>query len=142
MIKDFVYFSSQKLLNKVIAKQLKAVDFFCGAGGVTCGFKRAGINTIGGIDIDPKFKTTYEINNKNSIFVNKDVSNLKPYLLKKFLPVSINDDSLIFVGCSPCQYYSNLKSDKNKSKAGRLFLEDFKEFVLYYKPRLFRGFLL
>jgi DNA (cytosine-5)-methyltransferase 1 len=121
-------------LNKATAKQLKAIDFFCGAGGVTCGFKLAGINVIGGIDIDPKFKNTYELNNKNSIFVNEDVSNLKPSRLKQFLPVSKNDDHLIFVGCSPCQYFSNLKSDKRKSKAGRLLLEDFKEFVLYYKP--------
>jgi len=31
---------------------IKAIDFFCGAGGVTCGFKQAGINVLGGLDID------------------------------------------------------------------------------------------
>jgi DNA (cytosine-5)-methyltransferase 1 len=116
-----------------LSHQLKAVDFFCGAGGVTCGFKNIGIKVLGGIDIDPKFKDTYELNNE-AIFVNKDVSNLTPSELKNLLSISENDDNLIFVGCSPCQYYSNLKSDKKKSKSGRLLLDDFKEFVLYYKP--------
>jgi len=112
---------------------LRAVDFFCGAGGVTCGFKNAGIEVLGGIDIDSKFKDTYEINN-NAKFINEDVSNLPVKNLAKLLPIKRNDDNLIFVGCSPCQYYSNLKSDKTKSEVGRLLLDDFKKFVLYYKP--------
>lgn len=115
--------------------KLKAVDFFCGAGGVTCGFSQIGINVLGGIDIDSKFEKTYE-QNVNAQFINKDVSklSLNPEVLKELLEVQENDDNLIFVGCSPCQYYSNLKSDKKKSKGGRLLLDDFKEFVLYYKP--------
>lgn len=112
---------------------LRVIDFFCGAGGVSCGFKKAGIKVLGGIDIDHKFKRTYEENNKAKFF-NKDVSNLEPEEFKKWFHISQNEDNLIFVGCSPCQYYSNLKSDKTKSKKGRLLLDDFKEFVLYYKP--------
>lgn len=113
--------------------KLKAVDFFCGAGGVTCGFKNVGIEVLGGIDIDSQFEKTYKENNQAK-FLDKDVSNLNPESLKKLLPIFINQDNLVFVGCSPCQYYSNLKSDKTKSKKGRLLLDDFKEFVLYYKP--------
>ncbi len=114
-------------------KNLKAVDFFCGAGGVTCGFKKVGIEVLGGIDIDSKFKETYELNNEAK-FINKDVSNLDVKELSNLLPIQKNQDNLIFVGCSPCQYYSNLKSDKAKSEEGRLLLDDFKKFVLYYKP--------
>jgi len=32
--------------------KLKAIDFFCGAGGITCGLQQAGIKVLGGIDID------------------------------------------------------------------------------------------
>jgi len=112
---------------------LKAVDFFCGAGGVSCGFKEVGIEVLGGLDIDPQFKKTYEENNE-AIFLNEDVSNLAPEKLGELLPIEKEDNNLIFVGCSPCQYFSNLKSDKAKSKGSRLLLDDFKEFVLYYKP--------
>lgn len=119
--------------NKQDQVKLKAVDFFCGAGGVTYGFREVGITVLAGIDIDPKFRDTYENNNK-ALFINEDVSNLPPEDLTKYITISKNDDNLIFVGCSPCQYYSNLKSDKKKSKEGRLLLDDFKEFVLFYKP--------
>lgn len=118
------------ILNKA---PLKAVDFFCGAGGVSCGFRKIGIKVLGGLDIDPKFKKTYEVNNKAK-FLSVDVSNLPPAKLSNLLPVAKDDDSLIFVGCSPCQYYSNLKSDKTKSKGSRLLLDDFNEFVLFYRP--------
>ena len=125
-------------MKKFAVNQLKAVDFFCGAGGVTCGLRKVGINVIGGLDIDPKFKNTYELNNKGSIFINKDVSNFHPQELQTLLNIQKNDENLIFIGCIPCQYYSNLKSDKTKSKSSRLLLDDFKEFVLFYTP----GFVL
>lgn len=120
-------------MNNNNVKELKAVDFFCGAGGVTCGFLSSGIKVLGGLDIDPKFKKTYEENN-GAKFINEDVSNLAPEKLHELLSIEKDDDNIIFVGCSPCQYYSNLKSDKTKSKKGRLLLDDFKEFVLYYRP--------
>ena len=50
-------------------KKLKAIDFFCSAGGVTCGFKQAGINILGGIDIDPNCQVTYEKIIKQNIYV-------------------------------------------------------------------------
>jgi DNA (cytosine-5)-methyltransferase 1 len=109
------------------------VDFFCGAGGVSCGFNNIGIKVLGGIDIDPQFKKTYEQNN-GATFINEDVSNLPREKLSELLPIERNDSNLIFVGCSPCQYYSNLKSDKTKSEKGRLLLDDFKDFVLHYLP--------
>ena len=113
--------------------ELQAVDFFCSAGGVTCGFKQAGINVLGGIDIDKNCKVTYEKNN-NSKFLLADVSVLPKDEVGKYFNIKKNQDNLIFVGCSPCQYYSNIKTDKTKSKKSRLLLEDFQEFVAYYKP--------
>ena len=31
---------------------IKAVDLFCGVGGLTCGLQKAGIPVVAGIDID------------------------------------------------------------------------------------------
>jgi len=112
---------------------LKALDFFCSAGGVTCGFKQAGINVLGGIDIDPDCKLTYEKNN-DATFLQADVSTLKKEKLREVFKIRRRQRNLIFVGCSPCQYYSNIKTDKSKSSATRLLLEDFQEFVDFYKP--------
>ncbi len=112
---------------------MKALDFFCSAGGVTYGFKQAGIEVVGGIDIDIACKETYEKNN-NTKFLHADISKLQMYALKEEFGVEKNDDEMIFIGCSPCQYYTNLKTDKSKSKDSRMLLEDFQEFVDYYKP--------
>lgn len=112
---------------------LKALDFFCSAGGVTCGLKSAGINVVGGIDIDSSCKETYEKNN-DAKFLTADVSNLEKEAVADFFNITKNDDDLIFVGCSPCQYYSNINTNKSKSTKTRLLLEDFQEFVEYYKP--------
>lgn len=112
---------------------LKAVDFFCSAGGVSCGFKQAGIEVLGGIDIDEKCKETYEKNIKAK-FLCADIASLKKGILTSYFGIERNQDDLIFVGCSPCQYYSNIKTDKTKSKQTRLLLSDFQEFVEYYMP--------
>ena len=113
--------------------KIKAVDFFCSAGGVTCGFKQAGIEVLGGIDIDPACKITYEKNN-DAKYLCADVSNLEKEKIAEVFYIQRNQDDLIFVGCSPCQYYSNIKTDKSKSKKTRLLLADFQEFVDYYRP--------
>jgi DNA (cytosine-5)-methyltransferase 1 len=115
-------------------KQLKAVDFFCCAGGVTSGFIKAGIKVLGGIDIEGAYKETYEKNNEGAKFIQADIAKLSPRSLHKRLGIKKNMDDLIFVGCSPCQYYTNMQTDKTKSATSHLLLEDFKRFVEYYNP--------
>lgn len=34
------------------AHKFKAIDFFCGGGGMTCGLRQAGIDVIAGVDFD------------------------------------------------------------------------------------------
>lgn len=40
-----------------------AIDLFCGAGGLTYGMRKAGIEVVAGIDLDPKMGEVYEANN-------------------------------------------------------------------------------
>lgn len=105
---------------------MKAIDFFCGAGGLSCGFKQAGIKILGGIDIDISFIETYE-NNIKSKFFHSNISDITKKTLIKEFGIYKNQKELIFVGCSPCQYYSNIKTDKTKSGENRLLLEDFQK---------------
>lgn len=115
-------------------KQLVAVDFFCCAGGVTCGFGRAGIKVLGGIDIDISYKETYEKNNKGSKFIHADIACLQPSDLERQLGIKPDMDNLIFIGCSPCQYYTSIQTDKTKSIETRLLLDDFQRFISYFNP--------
>nr|WP_319776216.1 DNA cytosine methyltransferase [uncultured Sphaerochaeta sp.] len=96
-------------------KYLKAVDFFCSIGRMTYGFRQAGIEVIAGIDIDPTCKKKYEYNNRGSKFIEADIKEYTFDKLKSDTGIKINDDELIFIGCSPCQYWSSIKTDKTKS---------------------------
>ncbi|MEW6129314.1 MAG: DNA cytosine methyltransferase [Acidobacteriota bacterium] len=114
--------------------RLKAVDFFCGGGGMTYGFSQAGVEVLAGIDIDLKCKETYELNNRPSKFILADVKKLSEETLKNELGLTRNDDNLIFIGCSPCQYWSIIKTDKTKAEDSKNLLNDFQRFVDYFNP--------
>ncbi|MBQ8678815.1 MAG: DNA cytosine methyltransferase [Treponema sp.] len=115
-------------------KILRAIDFFCGGGGMTNGLKQAGINVIAGVDLDSEAKETYEINNSPAKFVNEDITKLPLEYFEKEFNVQRNDDEMIFVGCSPCQFYSIIRSSKEKSRKTKDLLLYFEKFVEYYKP--------
>jgi len=102
-------------------KKIKAIDFFCSGGGMTCGLRQAGIDVIAGIDNDPACKDTYERNNPESKFILADVFKLKEQDLEKQLGLKKNDNNLVMIGCSPCQFWSIIRTDKTKSaKSKRL----------------------
>lgn len=114
--------------------KLKAVDFFCGAGGMTSGFRKAGIKILAGIDIDQDCKETYEANNPTSKFIHADIKKLNYRDLELKAKITANDDNLVFIGCSPCQYWSIIKTNKSKSEESKNLLNDFKRFVDHFNP--------
>ena len=56
-------------------RKVYAVDLFCGAGGLTCGLERAGIDVRLGVDIDPACEHPFSENNAAK-FLLKSVENL------------------------------------------------------------------
>jgi DNA (cytosine-5)-methyltransferase 1 len=115
-------------------KSLKAVDFFCGIGGMTSGFRKAGIDVVAGIDFDETCKETYEANNKGSKFVLADIKDISFDEFDKQVGIKENDDKLIFIGCSPCQYWTKINTTKTKSAESKNLLKDFQRFVKHYNP--------
>lgn len=115
-------------------KKFKAIDFFCSGGGMTRGMNDAGITVIAGIDNDPTVRDTYEKNNIGSKFIEADVAELSEEDLKSFCDITENDDNLILIGCSPCQYWTKIRTNKNKSEKSKDLLKEFKRFVMHFKP--------
>ncbi|MAL61008.1 MAG: DNA (cytosine-5-)-methyltransferase [Flavobacteriaceae bacterium] len=113
---------------------LKAVDFFCSGGGMSYGMMQAGIDIIAGIDIDESCKETYQANIKGAKFIHADVFDLKESDLENSLSLEKNDDELILIGCSPCQFWSIINTDKTKSAKSKNLLVEFSRFVKYLKP--------
>ncbi len=114
--------------------KLKAIDFFCSGGGMSFGMKQAGIKVVAGVDFDPDCKQTYEANLKGSKYILADVSSMKTEDLSKETGIKKNDDDLILIGCSPCQYWTIIRTTKNKSEKSKDLLHEFHRFVKYYNP--------
>lgn len=120
-----------------IAK-LKAVDFFCGAGGMSYGLSLAGIKVLIGIDIDIACKDTYETNISGASFMHADIKELKLEDLAQHIRLEPEDKNLVFVACTPCQYWSRIQTDKTKSVVTKDLLKHFGNFVELLRP----GYLL
>ena len=115
-------------------KGLRAIDFFCSGGGMSFGLQQVGINVVAGIDFDPGCKDTYEANIKDAKYILFDVEKLKEKDLSKKVDIKKNDDNLILIGCSPCQYWTIIRTNKNKSQKSKNLLHEFHRFVKYYNP--------
>lgn len=96
----------------VVPKTASVVDLFCGAGGLSHGFKLEGFPLAAGIDLDEACRYPYESNN-GAPFLRRDVTSLKPAEVNGlFLPKLPR----VLVGCAPCQPFSvyNQKNDDPK----------------------------
>jgi DNA (cytosine-5)-methyltransferase 1 len=116
------------------ANKLKAVDFFCGAGGMSYGLQSAGVHVLGGIDNSADCRDTYLANINNAKFIKHDISTLSAPELGRRLGIRENDDNLIFAGCSPCQFWSKIRTDKTKSKKTAHLLRQFQKFIKHFRP--------
>tara|TARA_B100000315_G_scaffold36133_1_gene30851 strand:- start:1059 stop:2159 length:1101 start_codon:yes stop_codon:yes gene_type:complete len=128
--------SKSKRRNKKI--NITGIDFFCGAGGVTRGLLKAGIDVICGIDNDPNAKLSFEKNNirengKNVEFVEKDINLLEFEILAKKIKKN-KRDKLLFIGCAPCQPFTNINTVKEKRKNEKNYLLRFAEFICFFEP--------
>jgi DNA (cytosine-5)-methyltransferase 1 len=87
-----------------------ALDFFCGAGGLTRGFLNAGIQVVAGLDVNEGCRRTYETNNKPAKFVACDLQSVRRKDLENYVR-GIPTSELIFAGCAPCQPFSKQRRE-------------------------------
>jgi len=113
---------------------LRAVDFFCGAGGMSYGLTQAGIQVLGGVDNDPDCRETYERNVLNAQYIERDISKLTAPELGRRLLIESEDPELVFAGCSPCQFWSKIRTDKTKAEKTAFLLKRFQKFIRFYRP--------
>lgn len=109
-----------------------AVDFFCGAGGLTRGLLDSGIHVLLGIDTEVGCKETYEANNAPAKFMHRDIKQLSIKDLKSKLS-GIPRRQLLFAACAPCQPFSKQRT-VTKDKHQRTLLSYFSKFVKSFRP--------
>lgn len=99
------------LLAYQIAKEIKSktgcsksIDLFCGAGGMTVGFKAAGIESLLSNDIEESACTTLKINNPEINVLCGDVAAIETKALIE--RVALDGGADIICGGPPCQGFS------------------------------------
>ena len=106
---------------------IKAIDFFCGAGGLTRGLLNVGISVVAGVDNDERLRKTYTQNNRPSRFINSNVNDVQIHELRRELGIKTNDLTL-YAACTPCQPFSTLNKLKGKDNR-KVLLLDFAKIV-------------
>lgn len=81
-------------------KKYNILDLFCGAGGLSLGFEKAGFTVVKAVDIDPWSIKTYNYNREDKVAEVLDVSSITKDYLKSLGPI----DGII--GGPPCQGFS------------------------------------
>lgn len=83
--------------------KVACVDLFCGAGGLTHGFKLEGLPVVAGIDLDPACHYPYTANNGSARFLERDVGTVTTGELNELFGTA---EVKILAGCAPCQPFS------------------------------------
>jgi len=111
-----------------------AIDFFCGAGGLTRGLLDAGINVIAGVDKDERCRKTFESNNAPATFICSDIQDVdEEYLLGINQQIFDNPDNLLLAGCAPCQPFSQQRKPREK-RLDATILAEFARLIEQLRP--------
>ena len=95
--------------------KLKVVDFFCGAGGFSEGFRQAGFDVILAVDNWKIAVDTHNENHPEGLAIQDDViriSNLSDNEFHEIVP-----DSEVIIGSPPCTDFSNSNKSGNGDKS-------------------------
>lgn len=113
-------------------KKYNFIDLFSGAGGLSYGFQKAGLNCLAGIDLDKQAIETFKKNHKNSIAISEDIRKI---LIKDFKKKINNKRIHIICGGPPCQGFSTIGPGDAEDSRNHLFLQ-FVRFVKELKPEI------
>lgn len=128
--------------NRMIASNgLNVIDLFCGAGGSSAGFKLAGFNLVGALDVNVAAAKTHELNFPACKTVVGDITKLSP---AEFDDIIEHQHVDIVIGSPPCQTFSSLSQGKIRSLGKDIkhdirnyFYKNYLDYVSYFKPKVF-----
>ncbi len=109
---------------------MKAVDLFCGCGGLSLGFQQAGVNVLAAFDNWDDAIAIYKANFKHPVF-KQDLSNIEDSI---FQIIPYTPDMII--GGPPCQDYSSAGKQNEDNGRGILTIS-FAEIICRIQPKWF-----
>lgn len=98
----------------------KIIDLFCGLGGFSLGFEKAGFETVLAVDVWKDAIETYNYNRKDKIATNMDIKNIDSNKLKE---IKSKHKITGVIGGPPCQGFSTVGTRNIDDERNYLYLE-------------------
>lgn len=114
-------------------ENLQVLDLFCGAGGLSYGFEKAGYKIVLGIDNDKAALKTFELNHNESKGLNADISTIN---VERIKPYFLDNRIDVVIGGPPCQGMSLSGHRKFDDPRNKLYLS-YIRIVEELKPKAF-----
>lgn len=113
----------------------KVVDLFCGAGGMSCGFAKAGYEIAFANDIEPVCINTFKINHPEVDSKNVLLGDLE-YIKKEILN-NVSTDVDVVIGGPPCQGFSSANQQRIINDPRNRLYKSYIDVVGDLKPKFF-----
>ena len=120
-----------------MSKQEKptAIDLFCGAGGMSLGFERAGFEVAAAVDVDPIHVSTYARHFPDTKAVCADLTEISGEELRAEAGLQGREIDVLFGG-PPCQGFS-IGGKRQADDPRNVLMSDFARMVSELRPRHF-----
>lgn len=124
------------MVYNVVVSIPRAIDLFCGCGGMSWGAKQAGFEIIAGLDNDKNVIQTYNQNFGSQIGQCLDITSVSPQVFMQELGLNPGELELL-VGGPPCQGFSKNvpRSQRQLDDPRNTLVKYFLEFAEVLKPQ-------
>ena len=115
---------------------LTTIDLFCGAGGITEGFREAGYRCLYGNDSMPEAIETFSLNHPEAWSDARSIEDIKPKQVRSRLGLKKGELDLL-AGGPPCQGFSINAPARFLSDPRNKLFKDYLRFLEHFEPKTF-----
>lgn len=117
-------------------KTLTTIDLFCGAGGITEGFRQAGFRSLYGNDMMKEAIETFSFNHPEAIADNRRVEDVNPAEIRTQLKLKVGELDVL-VGGPPCQGFSINAPERFLDDPRNKLFQHYVKFLDEFRPKTF-----
>lgn len=136
--KAVILYCCSKRLSSTRKEFMKAIDLFCGAGGLTVGLKMAGFNVVSAVEKETVVAETYNHNHPEVLLHVGDIKLISPEKMMMDLKLKKGELDLL-AGCPPCQGFSSLRTRNKQASVDderNDLIFSFLDFVKVFTPKV------
>lgn len=115
---------------------LRTIDLFCGAGGITEGFRQAGYVSLYGNDVMPEAIETFRHNHPEAIAECRPIEQVDPAELRRRLGLAPGELDVL-VGGPPCQGFSINAPERFLNDPRNKLFKHYERFLEEFQPKTF-----